>query len=940
MAGYTRQSVADIIANAVIKAAPVNAEFNAIRDAFNNSTGHKHDGTSTEGTYVPLIADLDGNNKVVVDTVNNRIGIFSEVGGAAVEQVRIQDGAIVPVSDDDVDLGATGAEFKDLYIDGIGYIDAVVISGNTTVGGILGVTGASGFTGLVTVADLIATGTSTFATVDINGGTIDATVIGASTAAAGRFTTVTTTGQASLATVDINGGTIDGAVIGATTPASVVGTTITANSGFTGDVLGNLTGNVLGNLTGNVTGDVLGNVTGNITASSGASSFNNLTVNGTLDVTGTTIANVTDPVNAQDAATKAYVDTSVANVIDTAPAALDTLNELAAALGDDANFSTTITNSIATKLPLAGGTMTGAIAMGTSKITGLGDPTANQDSATKAYVDQRDVLQLTKTGDNMSGTLSMTANKITDLATPTAGTDATNKTYVDGILGSATAASSSASDAAVSASDAATSATNASTSETNAATSASNAATTYDAFDDRYLGSKSSSPSLDNDGNALLTGALYWDSTSNQLYVWGGSSWQQAAFTLGSALANVVEDTTPQLGGNLTLNNNDITGTGDINITGDIDLTGTLTLSADPTSSLQAATKEYVDTIAAAGLHYHDPVRVEKEGNLNVTYNNGTNGVGATITNSGTQASLVIDGVTMVVADRVLVYEQSDATQNGIYTVTNIGSSSTNWVLTRSTDTDSYSPSDPNSFGQGDAFFVLEGTAGAGELYVMNTAGSITYGTTNITFTQVASTAVYTAGTNLALTGTVFSVSATELNDIANTTATLGNAIVGDGTNYVSTSGSTDAVLLPSGNTAQRPTASNGMIRYNSEDAQFEGYADGAWGAIAGGGGGDTQTATLTSTSATSISTYAVATSLGIEITVIATDTVATERTITKLLVTHDGTTAVATQYGEVNTDTALASYDVDISAGNVRLIATPASTNSTNFTASAVILA
>ena len=111
MAGYTRQSVADIIANAVIKAAPVNAEFNAIRDAFNNSTGHKHDGTSSEGTYVPLIADIDANNKVVVDTTNNRIGIFTEVGGSAVEQLRIQDGAIVPVTDDDIDLGASGTEF-------------------------------------------------------------------------------------------------------------------------------------------------------------------------------------------------------------------------------------------------------------------------------------------------------------------------------------------------------------------------------------------------------------------------------------------------------------------------------------------------------------------------------------------------------------------------------------------------------------------------------------------------------------------------------------------------------------------------------------------------------------------------------------------------------------------------------------------------------------
>ncbi len=159
-------------------------------------------------------------------------------------------------------------------------------------------------------------------------------------------------------------------------------------------------------------------------------------------------------------------------------------------------------------------------------------------------------------------------------------------------------------------------------------------------------------------------------------------------------------------------------------------------------------------------MHYHDPVRVEKEGNLNVTYDNGTAGVGATLTNAGTQAALVIDGVTMVLNDRVLVYEQADATQNGVYTVTDIGSASTNWVLTRSTDTDSYAPSDPNSFGKGDAFFVLEGNAGAGELYVMNTEGAITFGTTNITFTQVASTAVYSAGNGVTLTGTVFAADA------------------------------------------------------------------------------------------------------------------------------------------------------------------------------------
>jgi hypothetical protein len=187
---------------------------------------------------------------------------------------------------------------------------------------------------------------------------------------------------------------------------------------------------------------------------------------------------------------------------------------------------------------------------------------------------------------------------------------------------------------------------------------------------------------------------------------------------------------------------------------------GDLELTRDPQTALQAATKEYVDTIAAAGLHYHDPVRVEKEGNLSATYDNGTAGVGATLTNNSTQAALVIDGVTLSTNDRVLIYEQTDATQNGVYTVTDTGSASTNWVLTRSTDTDSYAPSDPNSFGKGDAFFVLEGNEGAGELYVMNTEGTITFGTTNITFTQVASTAVYSAGNGITLTGTVFAADA------------------------------------------------------------------------------------------------------------------------------------------------------------------------------------
>jgi hypothetical protein len=187
-------------------------------------------------------------------------------------------------------------------------------------------------------------------------------------------------------------------------------------------------------------------------------------------------------------------------------------------------------------------------------------------------------------------------------------------------------------------------------------------------------------------------------------------------------------------------------------------MTGNLVLNADPTASLQAATKQYVDTIAAAGIHYHTPARVEAPANLPSTYDNGTSGVGATLTNSGTQVAIVVDGIALSSSDRVLIYQQTDPAHNGVYTVTTVGSVSTNWVLTRATDADSYAPSDPDALGQGDAFFISAGDTGAGETYVMTTVGTITFGTTGIVFTQISATAIYSAGAGLTLTGQEFSL--------------------------------------------------------------------------------------------------------------------------------------------------------------------------------------
>jgi hypothetical protein len=95
-----------------------------------------------------------------------------------------------------------------------------------------------------------------------------------------------------------------------------------------------------------------------------------------------------------------------------------------------------------------------------------------------------------------------------------------------------------ATNAAASATAAATSATNAASSATAAASSATAAAASYDSFDDRYLGAKSSNPTLDNDGNALLVGAIYWNTSNNEMRVWNGTSWTQISVVVGVSSFN------------------------------------------------------------------------------------------------------------------------------------------------------------------------------------------------------------------------------------------------------------------------------------------------------------------------------------------------------------------------------------------------------------------
>ena len=141
MAGYSaRQS--SFTTGDTILAAHSNDEFNQVLAAFHATTGHSHDGTAGEGGPISTLRDADSNNKILVDSTNNHLEFYVEVSSSAVEQIKIQDGAIVPVTDNDIDLGTSSLEFKDLHLDGTANIDSLVADAMSLGGTSITATGA------------------------------------------------------------------------------------------------------------------------------------------------------------------------------------------------------------------------------------------------------------------------------------------------------------------------------------------------------------------------------------------------------------------------------------------------------------------------------------------------------------------------------------------------------------------------------------------------------------------------------------------------------------------------------------------------------------------------------------------------------------------------------------------------------------------------------
>ncbi len=230
MAGYIRQS--SFSDGDTITAALFNNEYNQILNAFSNTSGHAHDGTAAEGPVIGLIGDAGEtapNNKVLIDTTNNYIEFYVQVSSSPVQQLYIADGAIVPVTDSDIDLGTTSLRFKDTYT------DTVTTTGNVSVGGNLTVTGTTTFNGgTITMGDAATDNVVFGADVDSNiiPDDDDTYDLGSSSQQWRNLYIDGTANIDSLVadTADINGGTVDGAIIGGSSAAAITGTTITGTS--------------------------------------------------------------------------------------------------------------------------------------------------------------------------------------------------------------------------------------------------------------------------------------------------------------------------------------------------------------------------------------------------------------------------------------------------------------------------------------------------------------------------------------------------------------------------------------------------------------------------------------------------------------------------------------------------------------------------------------
>ena len=765
MASYTRQS--SFADGDTITAALFNNEFNQLVNAFHNSTGHKHDGTTAEGPVIGLIGDAgetSPNNKVLIDTTNNYIEFYVEVSSSPVQQLYIADGAIIPVTDSDVDLGTTSLRFKDTYT------DTVTTTGNVSIGGNLTVTGNATISGNLTFGDADTDSINLAAEIDSDiipntDGTYD---LGSATKEWQDLYIDGTANIDSLVadTADINGGTIDGATIATSDITVGSGKTLDVSSGTLTLADDQISGDkVEGGTIAATTITTLTSTTGNVT-----------NVNATtVDTTNIEVTNI-----------KAKDGTAVGSIA-------------------DSTGVVTLASSVLTTTDINGGTIDGTT-IATSDITvGVGK-TLDVSAGTLTLADNQ------ISGDKVEGG-TIAATTITDLTFGSLNDGTITVTaFVD---------------------------------EDNMVSDSATLVPTQQSVK-AYVDSQVTAQDLDFQGDT--GGALSIDLDSETLTIAGGTGLDTVGS--GNTVTVNIDSTVATLTGTQTLTNKTLTSP--VINTG---VSGTAVLDDDTFATASATTLATSESIKA----YVDTRILTEDTLAELNDTNITSPADGSLLFYDTGTSMWIDNVVsgdITIADTGVATIAAGAVDNAMLagSIANdklvnstISFGGISLALGASDATPAFNLSDATAY-PGDSSLVTTGalnsgsiTSGFGSIDVgssaITTTGTVTGGTLAGTLSTAAQTNITSLGTLTALTG-----GTGDFNWDSNT------LVVDSSTNRVGIlnaspdvsldiGSATDAIHVPSGTTAQRPTGANGYFRYNTEDAQFEGYADGAWGAIAGSGG-------------------------------------------------------------------------------------------------------
>jgi trimeric autotransporter adhesin len=880
MAGYTRNDTGNNIADGnVINAADLDGEFDSIQTAFNETSGHTHDGTVGEGAPISVVGPAQDINVTITE--------------------------VAPKTTNTMSLGTAALQFKDLYIDGTANIDSLV-------------------------AD----------TADINAGTIDGTTIGASTPAAITGTSITATGNIAVAgTVDGRDVATDGTKLDTIeTNADVTDTAnVTAAGALMDSELTNITAvkaldqgvattdsPSFAGLTA-TTADINGGTIDNATIAT-----SNITVGAgkTLDVSAGTLTLANDQISGDKVQGGTIGSTTIttltgttANVTNVNATTVDTTNieatnikakdGTAAATIADATGVVTIPSAVLTTADINGGTIDNAT-IATSDVTVGAGKTLDVSAGTLTLANDQisgDKIQGGTIGSTTITTLTGTTGNITNVNATTVDTtniEATNIKAKDGTA-SATIANS-----------------------TGVMTVASSVLTTTDinggTIDGVTIGGASAGAgtftsvtgtSLNMNGAAVFneTGAdvdfrIESDTNANAFFLQGSDG------RIGIGTASPLQPLHVNSNGNTqllissTFNNSTNTGltvdtVGDnavfrFNVSKSGVTQGTFKYLHAPTAANQAwQFTASTSTVYEAGYSEHiwktgntERMRINSSGNVGI----GTSSPAAKLhIEDDAGSAFRVENITNTSFASSLFVDDTGA---GL-TITNYGSAyASGSLLNVGAGGVALSSTTDMAINASGAKTLRFGTNSTERLRI-DSSGNVIIGATSVSNPNGYGAVLNIEGYAPALvlsedTGRDYTigVNGNNLNIFNETTNVF--TITDSGSVGIATS-SPRAILDLEGNAAL-----------------------------------DTDTATLTTTSQTSIATFAVATFDAAKVVITANN--GTDTYITELLVAHDGTTAVATEYGQLSTDTFTVAYDVDISGGNVRILATPPAVTSTTF--------